>query len=119
MLLSAAQPTAIPRCAGPLARPAPLLGGAARPLLPCAGRRQPRPRVRLAARAAAGGGGGSSGPRVAPSEADLYAVAVPPAGAVQPPPKQATRVPFYVYGPLAFLAFLGVMRTVGALMRKG
>ncbi|GAB4814511.1 hypothetical protein N2152v2_001557 [Parachlorella kessleri] len=61
--------------------------------------------------------GSAEAPRKALTEADRYIVASPaPTGAAPP---RATKVPFYVYGPLALLGLVGVMRVVGALLRRG
>ena len=62
--------------------------------------------------------GSAEAPRRAVTEADRYVVVGGPEPGGAAPPK-ATKVPFYVYGPLAFLALLGVLRAVGALLRKG
>lgn len=86
---------------GLLGRPSGLLGAAPR-LGSC--RRQQQRSVVLAA----------AEPRRGASEADLYVAAEPPA----PPPPKTTRVPFYVYAPLGLLALLGVMRAIGAAMRR-
>lgn len=54
------------------------------------------------------------------SELDLYVQAVPttPVDA-PPPPKATTKVPFYVYGPLAFLGLIAVLRGIKAILRRG
>lgn len=57
-------------------------------------------------------------PKPAMSEADLYFEANPVPSTHAEPASKTTKVPFYIYAPLGFLALLGVSRAVGAVLRR-